>query len=62
MARAGKAREAEALEVEGVDLLSFPGRKMGGMVELSEDLLGDDTRRAQVIALALTNAQSLPPK
>ncbi|WP_412554594.1 TfoX/Sxy family protein [Shimia sp. MIT1388] len=62
MARVGKAREAEALEIEGVDPLSFTGRKMGGMVDLSEDLLGDDTRRAQVIALALTNAQSLPPK
>ncbi|MCH2069370.1 MAG: TfoX/Sxy family protein [Shimia sp.] len=62
MARVGKPREAEALEIEGVDPLSFTGRKMGGMVDLSEDLLGDDTRRAQVIALALTNAQSLPPK
>jgi len=62
MARVGKTREAEALEIEGVDPLSFTGRKMGGMVDLSEDLLGDDTRRAQVIALALTNAQSLPPK
>lgn len=62
MARVGKAREAEALEIDGVDPLSFTGRKMGGMVDLSEDLLGDDERRAQVIALALTNAQSLPPK
>ncbi|MBE1293340.1 MAG: hypothetical protein GJ677_12700 [Rhodobacteraceae bacterium] len=62
MARVGKTREAEALEIEGVDPLSFTGRKMGGMVDLSEDLLGDDTRRAQVMALALTNAQSLPPK
>ncbi|MBO6897234.1 MAG: TfoX/Sxy family protein [Shimia sp.] len=62
MARVGKTREAEALEIEGVDPLSFTGRKMGGMVDLSEDLLGDHTRRAQVMALALTNAQSLPPK
>ena len=62
MARVGKEREAEALQIDGVDPLSFTGRKMGGMVDLSEDLLGDDTLRAQVIALALTNAQSLPPK
>lgn len=62
MARLGKDREAEALEIEGLDPLSFNGRKMGGMVDVSEDLLGDDDRRAQVIALALTNAQSLPPK
>ena len=62
MARVGKEREAEALTIDGVDPLSFTGRKMGGMVDLSEDLLGDDDRRAQVIALALTNAHSLPPK
>lgn len=62
MARVGKEREAEALKIDGVDPLSFTGRKMGGMVDISEDLLGDDDRRAQVIALALTNARSLPPK
>ncbi|MFY0661258.1 MAG: TfoX/Sxy family protein [Shimia sp.] len=62
MARVGKEHEAEALQIDGVDPLSFTGRKMGGMVDLSEDLLGDDTLRAKVIALALTNAQSLPPK
>ncbi|SMP31751.1 TfoX/Sxy family protein [Shimia sagamensis] len=62
MARVGKSREAEALQIDGVDPLSFTGRKMGGMVDLSEDLLGDDGLRAKVIALALTNAQSLPPK
>jgi TfoX/Sxy family transcriptional regulator of competence genes len=62
MARVGKEREAEALQIDGLDPLLFTGRKMGGMVDLSEDLLGDDTLRARVIALALTNAQSLPPK
>ncbi|MGR3713498.1 MAG: TfoX/Sxy family protein [Shimia sp.] len=62
MARVGKSREAEALEIDGVDPLSFTGRPMGGMVDLSEDLLGDDALRARVVALALTNARSLPPK
>lgn len=62
MARVGKEREAEALEIEGVDPLSFTGRKMGGMVDISEDLLGDDERRTQILTLALTNARSLPPK
>ncbi|WP_270730219.1 TfoX/Sxy family protein [Shimia sp. Alg240-R146] len=62
MARVGKSREAEALEIDGVDPLSFTGRPMGGMVDISEDLLADDDRRAEVIALALTNARSLPPK
>ncbi|KPA22495.1 hypothetical protein shim_07790 [Shimia sp. SK013] len=62
MARVGKSREAEALEIDGVDPLSFTGRPMGGMVDISEDLLADDNLRAKVIALALTNARSLPPK
>ncbi|SFK63083.1 TfoX/Sxy family protein [Shimia haliotis] len=62
MARVGKEREAEALAIDGVDPLSFTGRKMGGMVDISEDLLADDDLRAQVIALALTHARSLPPK
>ncbi|MGR3636645.1 MAG: TfoX/Sxy family protein [Shimia sp.] len=62
MARVGKSREAEALAIDGVDPLSFTGRPMGGMVDISEDLLADDDRRAEVIALALTNARSLPPK
>ncbi|MFY0619252.1 TfoX/Sxy family protein [Shimia sp.] len=62
MARIGKAAEPAALKIEGVDPLSFTGRPMGGMVDLSEDLLGDDTRRTQIVAMALTYARSLPPK
>ncbi|WP_422049792.1 TfoX/Sxy family protein [Shimia sp.] len=62
MARIGKSREAEALRIEGTAPLSFTGRPMGGMVDLSEDLLEDDSRRAAVLRLALKNAQSLPPK
>ncbi len=62
MARVGKAREAEALQIDGTAPLSFTGRPMGGMIDIDEDLIGDDQRRGQVIALALTNAQSLPPK
>ena len=62
MARVGKEREAEALTIPGTAPLSFTGRPMGGMVDIDEDLLADDPRRAQVIALALENARSLPPK
>lgn len=62
MARIGKPRQAEALEIEGTAPLSFTGRPMGGMIDIDEDLIADDTRRGQVIALALTNARSLPPK
>ena len=59
MARIGKIREAEALEMEGIEPLSFTGRKMGGMVDVSEDVLGCDS--ATAIRL-LSYAKSLPPK
>jgi hypothetical protein len=62
MARVGKAAEAAALEIDGIEPLSFTGRKMGGMVDVSEDLLGDDERRARIVAMSLGYAQSLPPK
>lgn len=62
MARVGKLAEAEALKIDGITPLSFTGRKMGGMVDVSEDVLGDDTRRAQIVAMALDYARSLPPK
>ncbi len=62
MFRIGKPREAEALAIDGVSPLSFTGRPMGGMVDVTEELIGDDDRRAQMIALAMTNARGLPPK
>lgn len=62
MARVGKAAEADALRLDGITPLSFTGRKMGGMVDVSEDVLGDDGRRAEIVAMALEYARSLPPK
>ena len=62
MARVGKEREEEALKIDGVAPLSFTGRKMGGMVDISEELIADDDRRPLILALALENARSLPPK
>lgn len=62
MARVGKAAAPEALQIAGISPLSFTGRKMGGMVDVSEDVLADDTRRAQIVRMALAYASSLPPK
>ncbi|QMU57843.1 MAG: hypothetical protein GKR98_06305 [Boseongicola sp.] len=62
MARIGKSRQDAALAIEGTAPLSFTGRPMGGMVDIDEDLLADDARRGQIIALAMENARSLPPK
>ena len=62
MARVGKARESEAVSLPGIDPLSFTGRKMGGMVDVAEEVIADDERRAQIVAMALEYARSLPPK
>ncbi len=62
MARVGKQAETEALTIDGISPLSFTGRKMGGMVDVSEDVLGDEARLAQIVGLALAHAKSLPPK
>lgn len=62
MARVGKDAEPAALKIEGISPLSFTGRKMGGMVDVSDDALADDDLRAQIVRLALDYATSLPPK
>lgn len=62
MARVGKAAEEAALALEGVAPLTFTGRKMGGMVDVPEEVLADDDRRGQIVQMALAYAASLPPK
>jgi TfoX/Sxy family transcriptional regulator of competence genes len=61
MYRPGKPREAEALAA-GAEPLSFTGRKMGGMVEVDDAAFENDTLRATLTELSLTNAASLPAK
>lgn len=62
MARVGKHQEPAAIQIEGVAPLSFTGRKMGGMVDVSEATLADDALRTDVVAMALAYARSLPAK
>lgn len=62
MFRVGKKRHAEALGIDGVTPMAFTGRPMGGMVDVSDDAMADDARRGRVMALALANIRSLPPK
>lgn len=62
MARVGKAAEADALLIDGIAPLSFTGRKMGGMVDVSEEVLADEHRLSKIITMALDYAKSLPPK
>ncbi len=62
MARVGKANEATALEIDGVDPLSFTGRKMGGMVDISAAAIEDERTLRKVLALARDFVESLPAK
>ncbi len=62
MFRVGKSRQDAALAIEGVSELAFTGRKMGGMVDATDDAMSDDARRADLIALAIENVRSLPPR
>ena len=62
MFRVGKDNEASALAIDGATPMAFTGRKMGGMIDVDEDLIADDTRRAQVMALAFDFVAPMPAK
>lgn len=62
MARVGKEFEATALELDGVDPLSFTGRRMGGLVELTEAALKNRKTRDIVLSLAEEFVGALPAR
>jgi hypothetical protein len=62
MARVGKDNEADALNCDGVDPLSFTGRPMGGMVDISEASIAHDGIRDVVLPLVKEFVGSLPQK
>lgn len=62
MFRVGKVSEAAALMLEGVGPMQFTGRKMGGMVEVTDEALADDVTRGELMRMALAHVAGLPPK
>ena len=42
--------------------MMFTGRKMGGLIDVTDEAFVDDKRRALWMGMALPHAQSLPPK
>ena len=62
MFRVGKDNETAALAVRGVDPLSFTGRKMGGLVDISEETLGDDEALRELLVLSQSFVGQMPPK
>jgi len=62
MFRIGKANETAALAVDGASPLGFTGRKMGGMVEVTDDAIADESALSELMKLALDFVGSLPTK
>lgn len=62
MFRVGKDNEGEALALEGAGPMEFTGRRMGGMVDVTDEALVDDTTRAALMALSLDFVKALPAK
>jgi TfoX/Sxy family transcriptional regulator of competence genes len=62
MFRVGKQNEAAALAVPGAAPMAFTGRRMGGFIDVSDETLADEDRRARLMDLALAFVRALPPK
>ena len=62
MYRVGKNNHATALAIEGAQPMAFTGRPMGGLVDIDEDAVGDDTKRAKWLRLAMEFVGNLPDK
>lgn len=62
MYRVGKENEAEAMAIPGAGPMTFTGRKMGGMVDVSDEALADDARRSGWLRLARNFVDAMPPK
>lgn len=62
MFRIGKAADAVARALPGVGPMVFTGKPMAGYVECSDAVLGQDTTRQTLVALALDFNKTLPPK
>ena len=62
MFRVGKAQQDQALAIDGAGPMQFTGRPMSGFVEVTDDALADDTRRSELMTLALGFVKTLPAK
>ena len=62
MFRVGKDNEAAALAIDGAGPMNFTGRKMGGMVDASDDAVANDASLAALMALCFDFVSGLPGK
>ncbi len=62
MFRVGKANEAAAMAVQGAGPMMFTGRKMGGMVDVTDECMENDAARGALLALSKQFVSGLPAK
>lgn len=62
MFRVGKDNEAQALALDGVSPMAFTGRRMGGLVDMTDAAFAEDGFRSACLSLALDFVRSLPAK
>ena len=62
MYRVGKDNHAAAKAVPGASDMAFTGRKMGGMIDVSDEGFAEDDARAEWLRLALDFVAPLPAK
>ena len=62
MARVGADMWAQALEMEGVEPMTFTKRRMIGFVDINAQTMANDDMRQKLVAMALKYVRSLPPK
>lgn len=62
MFRVGKDNEAAAMAMDGAGPMEFTGRKMGGMIDVTDESLANDTSRAEWLRLSLDFVKPMPAK
>ncbi|MCP3972289.1 MAG: TfoX/Sxy family protein [Rhodobacteraceae bacterium] len=62
MFRVGKGNEAKALAIDGAGPMQFTGRRMGGLIDLTDDAMADDTARGDCLRLSLQFVGALGAK
>lgn len=62
MARVGPDHQSAALELDGIEPLSFTGKPMKGFVDVSFDAMLNEPTRTTVLNMAIDYVNSLPPK
>jgi TfoX/Sxy family transcriptional regulator of competence genes len=62
MFRVGKENADAALALDGIHPLSFTGRKMGGLVDVTDEAFANEDTLKQLLSLSDSFVGKMPPK